>query len=167
MLDTRHHPFPSIIENMNFSLKRKNYICDHPFGTYANFPKKYFLLLRFLRFFTRVTWGLSSQHRYITIVQGTTMSSLVLYLLPFNLLLLWSRFLFFDSKKNLYLHIDIISFSFFLSFIFYFCVFFSVIIVSFRFPFVVLLLLLSLFFFHFLLIFLILFLFFFYFPCKF
>ena len=53
------------------------------------------VVLRFLQFFTRVTWGRSPQHRYITIVQTTTMSSVVLYLLPLDLLLLWSRFLFF------------------------------------------------------------------------
>ena len=52
-------------------------------------------VLQFLQFFTRVTWGRSPQHRYITIVQTTTTSSVVLYLLPLDLLLLWSRFLFF------------------------------------------------------------------------
>ena len=48
-----------------------------------------------MRFFTRVTWGRSPQHIiYITIVQTTSTSSVVLYLLPLDLLLLWSRFLF-------------------------------------------------------------------------
>ena len=68
------------------NIKRTTFEIWHQSSTQA--------VLRFLRFFTRVTWGRSPQHRYIIIVQTTTTSSVILYLLPLDLFLLWPRFLF-------------------------------------------------------------------------
>ena len=112
------------------------------------------LWLQFLWFFTRVAWGRSPQHRYIifTIVQTTTTLLVCLLFFIFCHLIffyyaVWSRFLFFASKKNLWVHINIIGIVFYLLSSTFLSSF--VIIVSFHFSFVVLLLLSGFFFFIF------------------
>ena len=114
------------------------------------------LWLQLLWFFTRVAWGRSppAQIYYIYNCANhypTTLLVCLLFFIFCHLIFfyyaVWSRFLFFASKKNLWVHINIIGIVFYLLSYTFLSSF--VIIVSFHFSFVVLLLLSGGFFFSF------------------